>query len=305
MRRIVSLVICVVMLLSTLVVGTVAVSAASLPNMTFDCVSVCDHSLNIQVNKYSGASYYRFYYRIEKADGTYTPWTRYEKKSSDLNWSNGKAAYSMYLNELYPEMSGSALRAYTPEYTVSLQYDVRALNSSKRFLTGEVNKCGTWSPAPCVTNARLFRHSSNPGIPAGFNDDWYADFAFSDTTLGDRENYALYVYNDVNNTWVNLEQYSIRWDSHKIYNFSAAGIERYSTPDGYRFTVRKKDNTNGMFLSGYFDTCVVFDKALTQIYLMSAEDCVTRAHVSTVSAANCHDADCEFHVQADFVNANG
>ena len=273
------MILCLIACLSIVTVGVVDVSAAS--QLQFTGTSN-RHSIDMSVTKFSNAASYRFYYRIQKSNGSWTSWKSITKSASSLKASGNKLTYSMYLDELSPYSSVTSLSGTYKKYDnqgFAVMYDVRALNKNGSFLTSSVDKTLYWLPSPSVDSVEFVKLNSQSEKD---NDGkWYMALYADDSYAYGKsyKNYNVFVRDANKNTWANISSAivdDIKVGNNKwacVVDLEKAALKNYNNgSQDYRFTIRAKNADNTAFISSFFDTCFTVSKGLSGIYTRNLDN---------------------------------
>lgn len=293
-KRITSLILCFVMCVCLVSVGVMSYSAASVLSIS---ATANRHSLDVTTSTVKDVAYYRFYYSIQKKDGSWTSWESYDKTANSFTVKNGKLKYSMYISELSPYANLKTLSSTYLLYTnegYRVRYDVRALNSSKKHITESNSmKYTYWLPTPKADSVEFVRLDENG--EESKDGKWYmAIYANDSYTNGTHfRGYIPYVWNPTKKTWVNIsgavnEYVSVGNNRYAcVIDLEKAALNKY-VPSGtkYEFTLRGKSGDN--YRGTYFgDSAFVVDKKLTDVYANKTGNATTgKAAGFTVTYVN-------------------
>ncbi len=293
-KKVASLVLCLVMCIMLASVGITPYSAASVLSIN---ATANRHSLDVATSTVKNAGYYRFYYSIQKKDGSWTGWKSYDKTPGSLIAKNGKLTYSMYISELSPYANlttlSSTYRLY-PNEGYRVRYDVRALNSSKKHITdSNSTKYTYWLPTPKADSVEFVK--LNDKSEKSKNGKWYmAIYANDSYTNGTHfKGYIPHVWNPTKKVWVNISSAVDKYVSVGnnryacVIDLTKAALNKY-VPSGtkYEFTLRGKSGDN--YRGTYFgDSAFVVDKKLVDVYTNKTGNATTgKAAGFTVTYVN-------------------
>lgn len=291
MKRITSILLCVIMLMTTLSLSVVTASASTTKALSVDAYT-SEKNIAVSVTPYNGkVSYYRFYYRIQKNNGSWTSWCKYDIKPNSLEKENGKIKYNIRLNELSPYMSiydlSSKYKIYD-EKGVKLQYDVRAIYRDN-FVSGSYDRDIYWLPNPDVDSVDIVKiDEDGKESPDG---NWYMPIYAEESYYNGKhfKGYRVFV-KDSKNNWRDISSSivkGIKIGNNKypcVIDLKKANLSKYISNGNFIFTIRGWNGSSNT--SCYYDNCFTVSNGLKNILTSSktnAKDAGIKISINNVN----------------------
>ena len=274
MKKITSIFLCLMMLIATISVSLTSVNAASTKSINAEAF-ISEKNIVVSFTPYSGSvSYYRFYYRILKSNGSWSSWSKYDVKPSNLTKEKNSLKYNIKINELSPYMSTYDLSSKYKIYDkkgIRLQYDVRAIYKDS-FVTGSYDRDIYWLPNPDVNSVDIVKIDSNGNESS--NGNWYMPiYAEESYTTGKHfSGYRVFV-KDSKNVWRNISSSivkGVKIGNNKypcVIDLKKANLSQYISNGDFVFTIRGWDGTSNT--SSYYDNCFTVSNGLKNILTSS------------------------------------